>query len=98
MLYKNLPERELDHVMRVRYWLDMLATLMFIVQGKIGDAKAVVKARKDFSKIKSKFLYKRVDNLHEASLEDIPERHKFSLIWNYYVKQKKSYSDLSELG
>jgi GT2 family glycosyltransferase len=97
MLYKNLPEGELEHVMKVRYWLDMLATLVFVAQGKIGDAKAVINARKDFSKLKSKFLYKRIDNLHEATLKDIPERHKFSLIWNYHIKKKKKFSDLSEL-
>ena len=29
MLYKNLPESELSKVMRVRFWLDGLAALMF---------------------------------------------------------------------
>lgn len=98
LLYKNLPEKELIHVMKVRCWLDMLAILMFIVGGKIGDAKAVIKARKDFSKIKPGFLDKRIENLREASLEDIPERHKFSLIWNYYVKKRKYFSDILKLG
>lgn len=94
MLYKNLPERELVHVMKVRYWLDMVAVFMFIVVGNIGDAKAVIKARKDFSKMKPNFLDKRIDNLQETFLEDIPERRKLSLIWNYYVKQKKRFSDI----
>ena len=44
MLYKNLPDRELRKVMRMRFWLDWLAALQMLVLGRsIGDFKAVIK-------------------------------------------------------
>lgn len=95
MLYKNLPDRELAHVMKVRSWLDMVAFLMFIIKGNLGDAKAVINARKDYFKIQSKFLNKRMENLQETSLADIPERHNICLIWSYYFKRRKYFSDVS---
>ena len=44
MLYKNLPDRELRKVMRMRFLLDWLAALQMLVLGRsIGDFKAVIK-------------------------------------------------------
>jgi hypothetical protein len=48
MLYKNLPKKDLDKVLRIRKWLDYLAWLQHIFTGKKENAKAILKARKDF--------------------------------------------------
>lgn len=94
MLYKNLPEDELSKVMRVRFWLDSLAALMFILKFHWGDAKAVFKARREFKRLKPQFLDSRMENLEESSLTAIPERADFSLLWRYHVKRQKTYSQL----
>ena len=56
MLYKNLPDNELSHVMRVRFFLDWLAAFQMLILGRSwGDFKAVYKARKEFSGWKHDF-------------------------------------------
>ena len=97
MLYKNLPEKELAKVMRVRFWLDGLAMMMFILKFRWGDAKAVFKARREFRKLVPGFLDSRMENLEEASLTDIPERAGFSLLWQYHVKRRRVWSSLSDV-
>ena len=94
MLYKNLPENELGKVMRARFWLDILAALMFLCKFHWGDFKAVFRARREFRKLKPGFLDSRQENLREASVTDIPERVKFSLLWRYYAKHQKTYGQL----
>lgn len=49
MLYKNLSDKELSHVMRVRWFLDYLAAFeMLILKHNLGDFKAIFKARRAF--------------------------------------------------
>lgn len=56
MLYKNLPDNELSHIMRVRWFLDYLAAFeTLIVNRKWGDFKAIFCARRAFSKWKHEF-------------------------------------------
>ena len=94
MLYKNLPERELSKVMRVRFWLDGLAALMFLAKFHWGDFKAVLRARREFRRLKPQFADSRRENLEESSTDTIPERVNFSLLWRYYIKRQKTYSSL----
>lgn len=94
MLYKNLPEEELNKVMRVRFWLDCLAALMFLLKFHWGDFKAVFRARREFRRLKPEFLDSREENLREASATSIPERVQFSLLWRYYAKSQKTYTKL----
>ena len=94
MLYKNLPDNELDRIMRVRFWLDILAALMFLGKFHWGDFKAVLRARREFRRLKPEFRDSREENLAEASITDIPERVNFSLLWRYYIKRQKTYNQL----
>ena len=94
MLYKNLPESELSKVMRVRFWLDGIAALMFLAKFHWGDFKAVLRARREFRRLKPQFADSRRENLEEASTDTIPERVNFSLLWRYYIKRQKTYSSL----
>ena len=95
MLYKNLPESELSKVMRVRFWLDGLAALMFLAKFHWGDFKAVLRARREFRRLKPQFADSRRENLEESSTDTIPERVNFSLLWRYYIKRQKTYSSLT---
>ena len=46
MLYKNLPEKELNRVLWMRGLLDIVAMVVFFLKGEKENAKAVIQARK----------------------------------------------------
>lgn len=95
MLYKNLPESDLNRIMFCRFWLDMVALMVFVAKGQFADAKAVSKARREFRRMKPAFAVKRSDNMKNAVLTDIPERFGFLLIIKYHVAGRKTYSALT---
>ena len=94
MLYKNLPENRLHKVLAVRFFLDMLAMLMFVFQLKLKDAAAVLRARREFRRIRSEFLPERLDNINASTQTDIPEIAGFSMLWKHYILRVSRYSDL----
>lgn len=95
MLYKNLPESELSHVMRVRFWLDWLAAFQMLILGRSwGDFKAVIHARKAFNEWKHDFYEDRKNSLATEKCNEIPERFRYSLLWKYYAKGCKTYNTL----
>lgn len=96
MLYKNLPDEELDSVMRVRFWLDYLAALRFLLSGHPRNAKAVYTARKAFFQLKPEYASIRRENLQKAGnlSETVPEIVRKSLLIAFYLKGKKRFKDL----
>lgn len=96
MLYKNLPDNELRSVLRWRWLLDYVAAFQaLLLQGHWGDFKAVFKARHQFRRWKKDFLQDRRDiqemRKGNGSSHD---RCPFSILWQYYVKGRKRFSDL----
>ena len=91
MLYKNVPDQALRKTLRARLLLDNLAALFFLLRGELGNAKAVLRARKEFSILKKDFHADRLDNLKHTSpnLNGIYPR---SLIFDYYIRGIKKYS------
>lgn len=96
MLYKNLPEKDLKHVMRARFWLDYIAATKFLLCGHVQNAKAVYKARKAFFDMKPEYAEKRRENLAKTTLGTIPELMRSSLILAFYLNGKKKYSDINK--
>ena len=94
MLYKNLPSHRRVGVMAVRYFLDYLAAFQMLLSGKRKDALAVVRARFEYSHICHEFDAKRRENLEAATVEDFAEMRPVSLLWAYYVRRRRKYSDL----
>ena len=94
MLYKNLPDDELTHVFRVRFWLDYLAALHFLLTGHPKNALAIYQARQAFFQLRPQYAGKRLENLKKAQGGQIPERIRASLIANFYLKGKKRFSEL----
>jgi len=93
MLYKNLPTKDLKHVMRVRFWLDYTAALKFLLTGHLSNAKAVYEARKAFTRLLPEYKSKREENMRKTVVTEIPELMNESLIAAFYLKGKKHYSD-----
>lgn len=94
LLYKNLPEERLKSVMRIRWWLDALASVQFLLKGQTGSFKAVWRSRRDFHKIRPDFDKDRRENLQRTILSPIPEQATFSLLWQYYIKGRKTWKQL----
>lgn len=95
MLYKCLPDNELKSVMRWRYLLDYVAAFeMLILKGNVGDLKAVLRARRDFKRWRKDFEEDRKRIQASRKEKKIPEQRSYSLLWQYYVKGRKRFSDL----
>lgn len=96
MLYKNLPEKELHRVMHLRFWLDYLAALKFLLEGHPANARAVREARREFHRLVPEYRETRIVNQQLAVVKEIPELKSFSLLWQFYVRGKKHYGQLPQ--
>ncbi len=95
MLYKNLPNSELNSVMSVRTVLDYVAMLQYLFRGDMKNAKAVLSARKEYHKMKHDLAIDRDLNLQKTSISVVPERIKNSILWQFYAKGIRSFSQIS---
>ena len=95
MLYKCLPDDELKHVMRWRWFLDYLAAWQTLILNRnYGDFKAIYRARRAFKHWKKDFAADRERIQQSRAVAEIPERKRYSLLWQYYAKGIRRYSDL----
>ncbi|MBQ9637005.1 MAG: glycosyltransferase family 2 protein [Prevotella sp.] len=95
MLYKCLPDEELRHVMRWRWFLDYLAAWQTLILNRnFGDFRAIYQARRAFRRWRRDFKADREQIQRNRRLDNIPEQRKFSLLWQYYAKGKRKYSQL----
>ncbi|MBE6301518.1 MAG: glycosyltransferase family 2 protein [Parabacteroides distasonis] len=94
MLYKNLPEKELKHVMRCRFWLDYIAATKFFLSGHYSNARAVYEARKAFYALKPTYEPVRKENLSKTIVHKIPELREKSLILSFYLQRKRTFPQL----
>ena len=95
MLYKNLPDAELRHVMRVRFALDYVAAFKsLLIDRNWGEFKAVVRGRKAFKAWRKDFDDDR--RLIQASRveNDDMMRKPYSILWQYYAKRKRTFGDI----
>lgn len=94
MLYKNLPKKDLDKVLRIRKWLDYLAWLQHIFTGKKENAKAILKARKDFKLQMHEFKAKRNENLRFSTHVNCNTMLGKSILTEYFLFKKKRFSEI----
>ncbi|MEN9918283.1 MAG: hypothetical protein RL662_719 [Bacteroidota bacterium] len=95
MLYKNLNDKEFRHIYRIRTVLDYLAIIQLLIKGKTSNVKSILAARKEFKKIKNNYTQTRDNNLNNETNMHIATIYPKSLIWQYYVKRKKTFSKLT---
>lgn len=99
MLYKNLPEKELLYVMRVRWFLDYVAAWQTLILNRnVGDFKAIYRARHDFMKWRTEFRPERKEHQIDRVEPRVPRtlRTSFCLVWQYYARGRKKYTDLPQ--
>lgn len=91
MLYKNLSDDELSKVLRIRRFLDYLASFSMMLKGNFGDAKAICRARKAFKKWRHDFDDDRqkIKEMRKISNQEILKP--YSILWNYYLKSQHTF-------
>ena len=95
LLYKNLPERRRRCVLFIRFWLDALASLFFLLKGERRSFLAVWRARRAFRAIRKDFAADRAANLAAATLDPIPEQYTGSLLVAYHLRRRRTYAQLA---
>ena len=95
MLYKCLPDDELRRVMRWRWLLDYVAAWQTLVVGRnLGDFRAIYRARRAFKRWRHDFDADRQAIQQSRVAADIPEQRSFAILWQYYVKGRRMFSQL----
>lgn len=97
MLYKNLPQKELHYVMRVRWLLDYVAAWQTLILNRnVGDFCAIYRARRDFMRWRTEFRPERKEHQRERVEARVPRtlRTNFCLVWQYYARRRKTFAEL----
>lgn len=87
MLYKNLDAKEWGRLIWKRRLLDFAAGILFLLKGEWKNVKSIWRAYQDFGKMKAGY------RVGHTSLKD-PCVFQGSIIFNYYFKHIRFFSDL----
>lgn len=96
MLYKNLPEKRLGKVLLLRMLLDGVAALQFLLQGKWGDFKAVIRAHNAYRALKPRYQEKRLEVQQKSVGGACRCMLQKSMVYLYMVRKQKYFSVLAE--
>ncbi|WDF70461.1 glycosyltransferase family 2 protein [Sphingobacterium oryzagri] len=91
MLQKNLPFFQACWVIFARLWLDLLALLKFITEGKLKDAWAVSRAHQHFFLYFFRHAKKRKQF---AARENQTGRYKNSIVLDFYLNKIQHFNKL----
>jgi len=88
MLHKNLPAKQRACVFFLRFWLDGLATLFFLLKGEWANARSVVQAYRAYYRLKSVYRTESVEIKKWTGMYDK------SIILAYFLRGKRKFSAL----
>lgn len=97
MLYKNLSENEFKRIYTQRKALDYLAALQFLISSKRPNASAILKAHREFRVIQKEYVKERDNNLQRTTNSPIKTIYQGSILYDFYLKKRKIFSDLKWL-
>ena len=86
LLHKNLPQKEGKRLLIVRRLYDTLAFFMALAKLHGGDAKAIIRAHRDFRKMRGNYTSHPSHNL----LKTIPECRR-NIIIDYYLRRHRTF-------
>lgn len=86
LLYKNLPLCRLWWVMIVRFFLDYVAALQYLLTDKSKNAKAVFDARIAYCKLRKEYKNKRYENVRKSQSAVPQSISNRSIIFDYHIK------------
>jgi hypothetical protein len=90
MLYKNLPDPRRRRVLSVRFFMDILASVKFLIDGGFNDFWAVFKAYASFYSMMDKNRKKRA-SITQARCTKI---YRGYIVFDHYVRRKKKFTEL----
>ncbi len=93
MLQKNLPFWQAIGVIFCRFWLDLIALIRFLFEGKKKDAWAVSRAHQYFC---LKFFQNAKKRERATARENKKGKYKKCIIWDFYINKIHKYLDLNE--
>lgn len=96
LLYKNLPDSDLQRVLRQRRWLDALAAIVFLLKGEVGSFKAVRRARRTFHEQHHNFDADRQRNIEATTTNPIKEICPRSILREYYLRGHRTFTQLQD--
>jgi GT2 family glycosyltransferase len=91
MLYKNLSKSKRLYIIVLRFFLDFLSLVKFLVAKKPKNAWAVSRAHVDFLK---RVWKKEVNALELPDTFNAIGLFPRSIVWQYFVRKQKSYKQL----
>ncbi len=90
LLHKNLPREDGKQLLLVRRMMDTLAFGMAIAKFHFGDAWAIIRAHRDFRRMRSNYTSQPSVNL----LKQLPEE-RVNIITAHYLRGVKQFTDLN---
>lgn len=87
LLHKNLPQKEGKHLLFIRRLYDTLAFFMFVAKLDFKNAKAVLKAHRDFKIMRKEYNVFPATNI----MKDLPGCN-CNIIFNYYLRGRKTFT------
>lgn len=90
MLYKNLPAQRRGWVLAMRMWLDRVAAVKFLLEGHVGEYKAVRKAHRQYRAWKPQLDEKR----KKSGTCQVPQVYQGLLLPEYYLLGRKFFTAL----
>ena len=95
MIYKNMPEKYFRKTVCIRFFLDVLAALVFFLKREEGNLKAVFNARREFWKIKKQYEPIRKDNLSKSLTDLPPQIYRKSIVFAFHFQNKRKFNELN---
>ncbi|MFA6946424.1 MAG: glycosyltransferase family 2 protein [Pedobacter sp.] len=92
LLQKNLPFGRACLVIFIRFGLDLLSLLKYLIDGKPKNAIAISKAHFYFLGN----IFKNTKKARSIKISDFNKKglYKGSIVWQYFIKKKKTFSSL----
>lgn len=95
LLYKNLPKKNFRKIFLSRMILDGIAALQFLATGQFEAFQKVFEAHASFYKSKASLIAKRKELLTKVRNENHDEIYRGSIVWDFFIKGRKKFSDLN---
>ena len=93
LIEKNIPRYKRNRVKCIRLVLDSVAFIRILLQGKIKEASAIIKAYFHFWQNSKKMSNQR-KLIKPKAMKYLKGYYNSSIVFGYYLKSKKKFSDL----
>ncbi|MDO8992787.1 glycosyltransferase family 2 protein [Daejeonella sp.] len=94
LLQKNLSFGKAFLVIFIRFWLDLLSLIKYLIDGKPGNAMAISKAHFYFiGHLFKNTIKARKINVSKFNASGL---YKGSIVWQYFIRKKKIFSSLKK--